>query len=99
MFLNKTYNSTTSLNEEFIIVIVIFVENVFFHQNLTSFLLKLSAECSVAEPEPPGATTFRAVPEPELIFFGRSREPELHFLRRLRLHLLGMQKRKALFLC
>lgn len=73
MFLNKTYNSTTSLNEEFIIVIVIFVENVFFHQNLTSFLLKLSAECSVAEPEPPGAATFRAVPEPEPIFFGRSR--------------------------
>ena len=75
MFLNKTYNITTSLNEEFIIVIVIFVENVFFHQNLTSFLLKLSAECSVAEPEPPGAATFRAVPEPEPIFFGRSREP------------------------
>ena len=101
MFLNKTYNITTSLNEEFIIVIVIFVENVFFHQNLTSFLLKLSAECSVAEPEPPGAATFRAVPEPEPIFFGRSREPEpqSHFLRRLRLHLLSMQKRKELFLC
>ena len=63
MFLNKTYNITTSLNEEFIIVTVIFVENVFF----------------VAEPEPPGAATFRAVPEPEPIFFGRSREPQPHF--------------------
>ena len=60
MFLNKTYNITTSFNEEFIIVIVIFVENVFFHQNLTSFLLKLSAECSVAEPEPPLLGRFRS---------------------------------------
>ena len=41
---------------------------------------------SVAESEPPGAATFRA-------------EPESHFLRRLRLHLLAKQKRKALFLC
>ena len=31
-------------------------------------------------------------------FAGRSREPEPHFLWRLRLHLLGKQKRKALFL-
>ena len=31
---------------------------------------------SVAEPEPPGAATFRAAPEPRLFFFGRSREQE-----------------------
>ena len=46
---------------------------------------------SVADPEPgAGAATFREAPE---------LEPEPHFLRRLRLHLLGRQKRKALFLC
>ena len=33
------------------------------HKNI--FLLQIS----VAEPEPPGAATFRVAPEPELIFF------------------------------
>ena len=44
-------------------------------------------ENSVAEPEPPGAATFRVEPEPP-------------FLRRLRLrlHLFDKQKRKALLL-
>ena len=39
--------------------------------------------------------------EPPLLWRRRSREPEPHFLRRLRLrlHLLGKQKRKALFFC
>ena len=77
---------------------------------IQTFDLNLSKSClhtseslliasSVAEPEPPGAATFRA--EPETILLGRSREPEPPVLRRLRLrlHLLGMQKRKALYLC
>ena len=52
--------------------------------------------CSVAEPEPPGAATLRAEPEP-IFFLGRSweLEPEPPVLRRLRLHLLGKQKSRA----
>ena len=57
---------------------------------------------SVAELEPiagaTGAATLRAAPEPNFLLVGaRSRGP--HFLRRLWLHLLGKQKRKAFFLC
>ena len=68
----------------------------------TEVRLKQDVYFSVAEPEPPGAATFRAAPELEPIFVVvRSWEPEPNFLRRLRLqlHLLGKQKRKALFLC
>ena len=58
--------------------------------------LKIAAT-SVAEPPGAGAD----------FFVGRSREPEQHFfkaapaasIRRLRLHLLGKQNTKALFLC
>ena len=64
---------------------------------LSNFFFSLILGSSVAEPEPPGAATSRAASGPEPIFFGRSREPEPPFIRRLRLHLLGKQKRKALF--
>ena len=58
-------------------------------------LLKRITNC-VAEPEPPGVATFRAAPEPEPTFLGWSRGQKPHFLRRLRLHLLG-RSRSRLF--
>ena len=53
---------------------------------------------SVAEPELPGAANFRGLLELEQTFCWS--EPDTHFLRRLRLrlHLLVLKKRKALFL-
>ena len=54
------------------------------------FPMKFPVYISVAEPEPPGAATFRVEPKPIFLLAGAE--------SRLRLHLFGKQKRKALLL-
>ena len=65
------------------------IYNTFFFR---THMARESIAGSVAEPEPPGAATFRVEPKPELIFYWAGAA----FFRRLQLHLFGKQKRKTL---
>ena len=67
------------------------------HPNMTITNKNNIVRSSVAEPEPPGAATFRVEPEPIFLLAEAESRSRL-FLRRLRLHLFGKQQRKALLL-